>query len=357
MLTRLHISRAVLAAVLLGLAGCNSDTPTETGQKTPGPDVIAPAAVADLRTSSPTPRSIVITWTAPGDDGQSGTATAYDIRYAAAAITNNNWDSATSVDNTPVPIAGGQLQAFRVLGLLSAAEYHFALKTRDEVSNESDLSNSAEGTTANEFVPPDAVTDLVARPVDPASFLLTWTASGDDEVFGTASVYDIRYSQSRLIQADWESAIEVAGEPTPVPSGNPDSFLVTGVEPSINYFFAIKVGDEVPNWSDVSNAAPALAAGNFLWTYPGGVSVGSKVTVVYEAGPDTTLITVFLGASDEYVFHQLVPAQTLAPGVYSMKWDFRNENGHLASYPYTYYRFKLWWNGVEKAETTVWLRE
>ena len=46
-------------------------------------DVTAPAAVTNLATSGPTGTTVTLTWTAPGDDNNTGTATTYDIRYGA----------------------------------------------------------------------------------------------------------------------------------------------------------------------------------------------------------------------------------------------------------------------------------
>ena len=39
-----------------------------------GGDTTAPAAVSNLATSDPTSNSITLSWTAPGDDGSTGTA-------------------------------------------------------------------------------------------------------------------------------------------------------------------------------------------------------------------------------------------------------------------------------------------
>ena len=41
------------------------------------------------------PDCITLTWTAPGDDGTTGTATTYDIRYSTSAINEGNWAAAT----------------------------------------------------------------------------------------------------------------------------------------------------------------------------------------------------------------------------------------------------------------------
>ena len=64
----------------------NADTthrPKLVINDTSPPDTTPPAAVSNLATSSPTTNSITLNWTAPGDDGSTGTATTYDIRYSA----------------------------------------------------------------------------------------------------------------------------------------------------------------------------------------------------------------------------------------------------------------------------------
>ena len=53
---------------------------SEIGLATPA-DVFAPEQVDDLQATDTTDTSVTLTWTAPGDDGATGTATSYDIRY------------------------------------------------------------------------------------------------------------------------------------------------------------------------------------------------------------------------------------------------------------------------------------
>lgn len=100
------------------------------------------------------------------------------------------------------------------------------------------------------------------------SVTLTWTATGDDSLTGTASQYDVRMSSSAITAANFASATRItSGVPTPAVSGTVQSFVVAGLQPSTTYWFAIKVGDEVPNWSGLSNvvsktttAAPDVVA-------------------------------------------------------------------------------------------------
>jgi hypothetical protein len=111
------------------------------------PDTTAPAAVTDLAASGPTSSTITLTWTAPGDDGNAGTATSYDIRYSTAMITEANWSSAAQCTEEPSPEPAGSGETFTVTGLDANTTYYFALKTSDEVPNESPLSNGASNTT------------------------------------------------------------------------------------------------------------------------------------------------------------------------------------------------------------------
>ncbi len=91
-------------------------------------DVTPPAAVSNLATSSPTSSSITLSWTAPGDDGNTGTATSYDIRYSTSAINDSNWASATQVSGEPTPLVAGTNQNMVITGLSPSTTYYFAIK-------------------------------------------------------------------------------------------------------------------------------------------------------------------------------------------------------------------------------------
>jgi phosphodiesterase/alkaline phosphatase D-like protein len=95
--------------------------------------------------------------------------------------------------------------------------------------------------------------ELMAMPASATSITLTWTSPGDDSVTGTAAQYDIRYSTSLITTANFASATQVSGETAPKIAGSAETFTVTGLTPSTNYYFAIKTADEVPNWSGISN--------------------------------------------------------------------------------------------------------
>src|SRR5262249_42583439 len=126
-------------------------------------------AIANVTVASTSPWSASLSWTATGDDGQTGRGSSYDVRYASAPITEVNWAAATPAAGEPAPRTAGSTERFTVTGLEPGTLYYFAVKVKDNDGNVSALSNSAEGATA------------------PAAFLLNddvesgagnWTATG-----------------------------------------------------------------------------------------------------------------------------------------------------------------------------------
>jgi hypothetical protein len=110
------------------------------------PDTIPPGKIEDLgAVPGQDAGEVELEWTAPGDDGSNGTASYYDIRYTNTTLDENNWSSATSVLNPPIPIAGGETQTFTVSNLTDGQIYHFGIKSYDEADNESVLSNVVTG--------------------------------------------------------------------------------------------------------------------------------------------------------------------------------------------------------------------
>ena len=110
-------------------------------------DIIPPEAITDLAAATGTNGGEVdLTWTAPGDDGATGTATTYAIKYSTATIDEAAWAGATTVSSPPSPKAAGTSESFTVTGLTGGTTYYFAIKTSDEVPNESTISNSPSAT-------------------------------------------------------------------------------------------------------------------------------------------------------------------------------------------------------------------
>ena len=114
----------------------------------------------------------------------------------------------------------------------------------------------------NDPVAPASVTDLSVQQAGGTTATLTWTATGDDGTTGTASGYDVRASTTPIAsEADFDNATPLAGEPLPQSPGAAETFDITGLAFGTDYFFALKVRDNVGNLSPLSNVATATTLG------------------------------------------------------------------------------------------------
>lgn len=119
-------------------------------------DTVPPGDI-DLTISAKNERlpSLTLSWDAPGDDGDQGTASFYSIRYSKSPITEANYASACSFSNiphtasVPSPAAAGTPQTYvmsgpSVVAASSACKfapteagqtYYVAIRARDDVNN------------------------------------------------------------------------------------------------------------------------------------------------------------------------------------------------------------------------------
>ena len=110
---------------------------------------------------------VVLRWSAPGDDGLSGRATRYDLRYSTYNITSGDtlgwWNSASRVNLFfKTPASPGMPDSVRIIGLTAGLRYYAMLRTCDEVPNWSPYSNLAV-ILATDLQAPSAVTNLRVR--------------------------------------------------------------------------------------------------------------------------------------------------------------------------------------------------
>ena len=96
---------------------------------------------------------VMLHWTAPGDDGNQGQASGYDLRYRDyiyGPINNQQkWQNATRVTGEPNPSPAGSTDSMLVSGLEPGARYYFCIKTYDDAGNYSGLSNSPLATASD----------------------------------------------------------------------------------------------------------------------------------------------------------------------------------------------------------------
>ena len=123
-------------------------TPTLCGSNG-GPigDVTPPATVSNLlAVPGAFAGEVRLTWTAPGDDGATGTASSYIIKVSHDPITPGNFAAAIDLNRwlaEPPPLAGASPETLFVFGLSPDSTWHFALQATDEVPNTSGVSNDA----------------------------------------------------------------------------------------------------------------------------------------------------------------------------------------------------------------------
>jgi phosphodiesterase/alkaline phosphatase D-like protein len=240
--------------------------------------------------------SVQLSWTTPGDDSLSGTASQFDVRYSTSPITAANFASATQWLGAPTPTAPGTTQSTIVTGLQPSTTYWFAMKTADEVPNWSGISNVVSRATlaAPDTIRPAQIANVSVTNVTETTAALSWTTVGDDSLTGNATSYDIRYSTAPITSANWASATQSTGEPTPTAPGSTQTFTVTGLTRQRTYYFAVRALDEGGNISALSNVPSATtpdqtrpAAVNnlvvgFVWI---GSSVGETTAMLVPRRP------------------------------------------------------------------------
>ncbi|WP_219639653.1 discoidin domain-containing protein [Cohnella sp. CFH 77786] len=233
------------------------DTPVEIEVYADPQDNSPPAAVSNLSVTRTTWQSVELSWTAPGDDGNTGTARSYEFRRSTSPITAANWASATVVTGAPAPLTAGTTQTFTVGGLSPSTTFYFAMKSKDIV-NESALSNVVSVTTpASDTVAPAAITNLAVSQAIFRSAKLTWTATGDDGTIGTAAGFEVRYSTSPITEANWASAQLVEDKMPQKAPGSAQAMKVKELTTGTTYYFAVKTKDASGNLSGLSNVVSA----------------------------------------------------------------------------------------------------
>jgi hypothetical protein len=216
----------------------------------PSDDTTPPAAITDLATSNPTTTTIDLTWIAPGDDGTTGTATAYDIRYRAGAqiLTEAQWGIATPCAGEPGPQVAGSSETFTVTGLNPSTTYYFAIKTMDEVPNWSPLSNNPSGTTTSgggDTTPP-VISNIASSLITNTTTTITWDT---DEVADSLVKYGTTQGGPYGM---------TASDPTDVTS---HSVGLSGLTNNTTYYYVVNSTDPSDNSAESGENSFTTLAG------------------------------------------------------------------------------------------------
>lgn len=235
-------------------------------------DEVPPGAISDLVASTGSGNgSVVLAFTAPGDDGAEGQATAYEVRRAQAPITADTWGQAVPVTSAlPKPARAGSFEQLTLTNLDNETPYHFAVRALDDQGLAGPISNSASASTR--AVPPAAVLNLKAT-ASASTVTLSFTAPGDDGNQGQAKLYDLRMSKQPLTPLTFAQGQVVPNVPLPATAGTPQTVTISGLEESTTYHFALKTKDDVDAWSSLSNVASATTPDLTAPAAPGSLAV------------------------------------------------------------------------------------
>lgn len=99
-------------------------------------DNTAPDSLATMDAEFITSTALYPMWTAPGDDGRTGIALDYDLRYSTSQITDSNFSTRSMFSNIPIPRLAGTVQSgASATGLSSCTWYYVAGETRDRAEH------------------------------------------------------------------------------------------------------------------------------------------------------------------------------------------------------------------------------
>jgi hypothetical protein len=230
-----------------------------------------------LRAVLRSPTSITLEWEAVGDDGDSGRATAYELRYATTPIvTDEDFAAATRLEVDP-PGTPGTPESAVLRDLMPVTPYHVALAVTDSAGN----------TTRSDTLTASTVDFVVAR--------LAFTRQPADGVAG-APLAPVEVS---LLDAEGRVATTSTAAVTLTPSGpSTESFTVNAVRgvatfsglvlqrASTGNTFQATSGALPAETSAAFDIRPAAAAGLVLsgLTSPVQAGVSQSVTVTaYDA--------------------------------------------------------------------------
>jgi len=287
----------------------------------PGPLLVVCSLLLALaptwaRAQSSAPDSVTLLWTAPGDDDQVGTATAYEMRMSASAISSSNWDAATVVPGMPAPLVAGTHQSTVVRGLTPGATYYFAIKTVDNAGNWSGLSN-----------------------------VVKWDGSGNGAPSAPRGVRGSKRNNDK-VQLVWDPNPEpdVAGYNVyrSLDQGGPYSRLNSSLVTSAQYddnaipagtkkvWYQVTAMDSTSNESAPGATSVDLEAQAATWAiqggYPNPSPAGSTVRFpLAVSGPGGNASLEIVNSVGQRV--RRVDLGTLPPGSTVAQWDGRNDAG------------------------------
>jgi hypothetical protein len=270
--------------------------------------------------------SIGLQWTAPGDDGNVGQVSSYQLAYSTTPVgpdTTSWWNASSTQKVTlgpPLAPAGAQ-DSTRVSGLTAGTTYYFIIRALDEVPNISGYSNVVVATTysCNAPTSPPGQFSAVA---DTGQVLVSWASTSDPQAVSL-----------NLYRAQGTSGAWVLFRNLPLSS---TSFLDTGVAAGTTYRYrAAWMGSacEGPVTAAVTVTTPGVPqpppvvgpSGSTIHAYPN-PSDGAVQLVIDVTASTTQHVDVRLYDMNGHVIATLVEGD-YPPGQTQVTWARTNRDG------------------------------
>lgn len=267
--------------------------------------------------------SLVVSWTAPGDDGNSGRAAIYELRLATWPLTAATFGSGVIVPGLPDPLVAGTRQSYVVRGLTRGTTYWLGLRTMDDAGNWSGVSNIVSFNWPQDAAPPAAPGGVAAQlQGNNASVRVTWAANSEADLAG------YRVYRATTPEGPWTRLVSVQA----AASGWTDSQLPVGADA---LWYAVSAYDRSGGEGARSAAVEVVRKSGIVtaplaWDlqapYPNPARVGEamRIPVAVPSGGGAARLDL-LDSSGRQV--RRFDLGALSPGIRDIVWDGANDAG------------------------------
>ena len=203
----MRICRLLVPTLFVLASGCDRQTGV---LEPPGSDQSPPSQITNLSVAARSDSTLMLTWTAPENDGASGGAARYLLRMASTPPQEGTWSGSSIVNGPYTPKSAGAPETLVVRKLLPATRHYFALQAVDPDSNWLAVSNVASGVTSG-----------LLQVVTAASFLdrPAWSPDGSRIAYTLGAIY--------IVNSDGTGRVRVFDQEVWHLSWSPDGTMFT----------------------------------------------------------------------------------------------------------------------------------
>lgn len=277
--------------------------------------VLAPAGARGQGAPADT---VTLEWTAPGDDGQIGTASLYELRVSGSPIDEGNWSAATVVSDPPAPLPAGTRQRMVVRGLTYGTTCFFAIRTADEAGNWSGLSNVVSWDWAYDTAPLAAPSGLSVVAQSGSEVQVSWSPNSEADLAGY-TVYRAHSAGGPFTALNGSLITTTSYVDRAIPAGTGTVwYQVTALDDA---------GSESARGSAISLT---LTARTDVWAMepgfpnPSGPGTTVRIPMVAPAAGGSARLEIANNIGQRV---RRIDLGSLPPGTSEIRWDGRNDAG------------------------------